>query len=152
MGDPTGEHLVAVPHQLGRPRHGLSKTPTWNVWCDMWKRCSNPRSSYFHRYGGRGISVCARWQDFAAFVADVGPRPSMAHTLDRIDNDGDYEPGNVRWATRKEQAQNRTTNHSITAFGRTQTLQAWAEELGIKSSTIRMRLTRGAAPELALKK
>ncbi|WP_344287022.1 hypothetical protein [Streptomyces synnematoformans] len=74
----------------------------------MKKRCSLPTHKYFHYYGGRGIEVCQRWRDsFEAFVADVGPRPTPQHTLDRINNDGNYEPGNVAWRTWKEQAANR---------------------------------------------
>lgn len=92
--------------------HGLSpkgnRHPLYGTWAAMWNRCRSPKHDRYDRYGGRGITVCDRWKDFAAFVADVGPKPSPSHTLDRYpNNDGNYEPGNVRWATPKQQANNR---------------------------------------------
>jgi hypothetical protein len=84
-------------------------TPEYRSWTHMRERCLSPRSADYYRYGGRGISICQRWLDsFDAFIADMGPRPSLAHSLDRINNEGDYEPGNCRWATHKEQGSNRS--------------------------------------------
>lgn len=91
-----------------RTKHGGRHTTEYNAWCGMRQRCTNPRTVRWKDYGGRGIKVCAEWMhDFAAFLRDVGHRPSSDHTLDRINNDGNYEPGNVRWATRSEQSINR---------------------------------------------
>jgi hypothetical protein len=88
--------------------HGASKTPEFSIWTDMLRRCSDPRRPEFKHYGGRGITVCDRWREsFANFLADMGPRPSPGLTLDRRDNDGNYEPGNCRWATVLEQNRNR---------------------------------------------
>jgi hypothetical protein len=88
--------------------HGLAHTPEYSVWQDIKKRCLNPQNRWFKHYGGRGITICLQWQEsFEAFYDHIGPRPSAQHTVDRIDNDGHYEPGNVKWSTMAEQNQNK---------------------------------------------
>lgn len=113
------------------------------TWESMLDRCRNPNFKYYHLYGGRGIKVCDRWLQFANFLADMGPRPSPEHTLDRIDSDGDYNPGNCRWATRKEQASNRRNNRKLTAFGQTLTASEWARRCGLTKNTLFSRLRQG---------
>lgn len=87
--------------------HGLSYTPEYRVWAEMLQRCNNPNNPRYNDYGGRGIKVCKEWNRFINFYNDMGPRPSNRHSLDRIDNDGDYTPSNCRWATSKQQIYNR---------------------------------------------
>lgn len=89
--------------------HAKARTPEYLAWRNMHARCNETSGRVFDSYGARGIKVCARWNDYPTFFADVGLRPSPTHSLDRIDNDRGYEPGNVRWATKKEQGQNRRT-------------------------------------------
>jgi len=86
---------------------GYKKTREYRIWVGMRNRCSDPNRVSWPNYGGRGIRVCERWNDFRHFLADMGPRPSPRHSLDRINNDGNYEPGNVRWATARQQVKNR---------------------------------------------
>lgn len=145
---------TAAARQL---KHGAARRHQqrieWHAWNRMRQRCYNPRDRVYRHYGGRGIIVCARWlASFADFLSDVGPRPSPAHSLDRYpDNDGNYEPGNVRWATGKEQARNKRSNLMLTHAGRTQLLVVWAEEIGIPAAVIRERLSRyGWSVEKAL--
>jgi hypothetical protein len=123
----------------------------YGIWWGMVARCEDPRQQNYDRYGGRGIKVCDKWRgSFAAFLADLGPRPSREHTIDRIDNNGNYEPGNVRWATRIEQANNKRTSRTVTALGRTLTMSQWARETGIKRTALDYRINRGWSPDAAL--
>lgn len=127
------------------------KTPEYRIWCGMVTRCTNRRLACAHNYALRGITICERWRgSFAAFLADVGPRPSPGHSIDRIDNDRGYEPGNCRWATAAEQQRNTRRNKLLTLNGRTMCVADWAAELGISRYTIFDRLRRGYTPEKAL--
>lgn len=98
--------------------HRLSKSPEYRSWSSMIARCENPKYHHYHRYGGRGITICDRWRDsFESFLADMGPRPSLSHSIDRYpDNDGNYEPGNCRWATPAEQRHNRSDSREFRRF------------------------------------
>jgi hypothetical protein len=121
----------------------------------MKARCQNPSNPNFRTYGGRGIRVCAAWQTLAGFIKDMGPRPAGA-TIDRIDNNGHYEPANCRWATRFEQAQNRRDTQLLTRDGRTQSVHSWCVELGrqhrIRPSTLQSRVASGMTFEEAIAK
>lgn len=123
-------------------KHGLTNTPTHIVWMSMRGRCFNPKNRAFPSYGGRGISVCERWMVFENFLLDMGKRPP-GMSLDRIDNDSGYCPGNCRWTDRKTQARNRRSNRVITFNGTSATLAYWADKTGINQTTIRKRIRGG---------
>lgn len=107
--------------------HSMSRTPEHNTWMEIRRRCEDPKRNNYYSHGARGIRVCERWMVFNNFYADMGQRPSDQHSIDRIDNDGNYEPGNCRWATRAEQALNTRRNLIVTAFGITAPLGAFFE-------------------------
>lgn len=114
--------------------------PLFYSWHSMLARCSDPRSTVWHNYGGRGIKVCDRWRaSFWNFYADVGDRP-FGMSLDRINNDGNYEPGNVRWASKRVQQNNRRNSKMLTINGRTECLTDWAREYGLSRFTLAKRL------------
>lgn len=137
-----------------RERHGMSGTPIYNAWLMIISRCYRTYSTAFASYGGRGITVCQEWQDsFVAFYDHVSMLPHFdkeGYTIDRIDNDGNYEPGNVRWATQKQQARNTRSNRMLTYKGKKQCVAAWAEELGIETNVLEQRLHNGWSVEKAL--
>ncbi len=134
--------------QLFQKRIGLknrqdnrTKEPEYLSWVRMQRRCYEPKYKGYKDYGGRGITVCMAWrQDYRAFVADMGRKPSPAHSLDRIDNNGDYEPGNCRWVTKRTQNRNRRNTRQITFNGETRCFSHWAQELGISRHTLDRRL------------
>lgn len=111
------------------------------AWANMNSRCANPKTRLYHRYGGRGIKV--GYKSFADFFADVGPRPTPSHSIDRINNDGNYCAGNCRWALRHQQARNTSTNHTLEFQGQTKTITDWAAEVGIGRNTLLHRIKRG---------
>jgi hypothetical protein len=132
--------------------HGMHGTSGYKSWESIYQRCNNHKSKHFPRYGGRGIKVCERWKSFENFYADMGPRPSKKHSIERDDNDGDYEPTNCRWATPKEQARNRRDNRLISIDGSEITMAEAAERFGINYHALFQRLDRGWTVERALAK
>lgn len=121
--------------------HGMTRTPEFRIWQHIRERCSNPNTKSFKDYGARGITVCDEWRNsFLQFYADMGQRPSSAHSIERKNNDGPYSKENCEWATCLEQNNNTRDNFFITFHDRTQTLAQWAREIGIKSATLRARL------------
>ena len=126
-------------------------TAEWRAWAGMRNRCHSETSRDFPRYGGRGIRVCDEWRnDYVAFRAYVGPRPSPRHSIDRINNNGNYEPGNVRWAIKLEQTRNRRNARNVTAFGLTLPLGVWAKAAGQRYQQVWARLRKGEKPEAVL--
>ena len=133
-------------------RHGESDSLEYKTWQRMKNRCQNPNDGEYEHYGARGITVCERWQhSYKDFVADVGHRPSGKFSIDRIDNARGYEPGNVRWATPREQQSNRRNNRLISFHGETKTCSEWARTLNITPQSMFFRLKRGPTLEYALR-
>lgn len=133
-------------------KHGLSYTPEYRAWQQLRLRCTDPKHAAYPNYGGRGITVCAAWLDSPeAFYRDVGPKPSPAHELDRIDNDRGYEPGNCRWVLRKENDRNRRSNRHLVIDGERRTLAEWCERFARPRDTVRKRLEAGWSHDAAVK-
>jgi hypothetical protein len=125
--------------------------PELSCWRGFIRRCTDPKDDSFSYYGGRGISVCERWlNSYPAFLENMGRKPSPKHSLDRIDNDGNYEPGNCRWATKTQQMRNRRGRRVITFFGRPMPASEAAEMVGLKYDAFLLRLDRGWTEERAL--
>ena len=123
-------------------KHGMNRTPTYRVWEGIIQRCTNPKSPVYGYYGERGIRVCEPWLRFENFFADMGNKPSKL-SIDRIDPNGNYEPGNCRWATRHDQARNRCNTHLYELNGQRKILTDWAAEFGVNRFTVAGRLRRG---------
>lgn len=122
-------------------KHGMTRDPLYRLWINIKDRCSNPNNPYFRNYGGRRISLASEFRDdFTKFAEEIGPRPSTKHSIDRINNNLGYVPGNLRWATKKEQARNMRKNVILTHDGRSQALAAWAEEIGLVPSALWYRI------------
>lgn len=133
------EHLKGNKFAI---KHGYFGTNIYRVWIRMNSRCNNTNDKAYHYYGGRGIKVCSRWSDFTLWMEDMGERPTDKHTLERIDVNGNYEPSNCRWATMKEQGNNRRNNVKIEFNGKVRTKMQWAEQLGISHTSLSKRLKK----------
>jgi hypothetical protein len=132
--------------------HGKTNTPEYRSWKSMLKRCGNPNDPAYGSYGGRGITVCERWSSFEAFFEDMGNKPAGHHiSIERLDNDGNYEPGNCVWATPAQQARNRRSSRYLTFNGQTKLLSDWASEYSLNRTTVRVRIDQyGWSVERAL--
>lgn len=129
---------------INKATHGLTRVgqhhPLYTVWCQMRARCQDPDNPAYHRYGGRGITVCERWERFDLFLSDMGDKPAPGLTIDRMDNDGPYSPDNCRWATRTEQARNRRSTVLVEFDGQSLTLSEWSKQLGIDRALLHARI------------
>ena len=148
--------VVSVAAAVANTTHGESHdhiTPEYRSWQAMLLRCNNPASKDFHRYGAIGVSVCQRWQNsYEAFLQDMGRRPSLRYSIDRFpNNNGNYEPGNCRWADSIQQSRNRRNTIILTLDGVAKTIPEWAEDLGISYEIIIGRIRRGWTVEEALR-
>lgn len=136
--------------------HGMSKPEhpqhwAWIVWSGMRRRCYTVSDSAYNRYGGRGIKICDAWlESVRQFYADMGDRPTPKHTIERIDNNGNYEPGNCVWATRAEQTENQRSTKLLTFQGESLSISKWARRLGISRRTLSRRIASGWTVEQAL--
>lgn len=142
----------AIGKQYGKTHgHAIAgqRSPTYESWTAMWQRCTRNKHPDFHRYGGRGITVCERWKSFENFLSDMGERPP-GKNLERRNNDEGYCKDNCKWATAKEQSRNRASNRLLCHHGQIRCVSEWAEVLGIKKSTLNERLRRGWSIRRAL--
>lgn len=138
------KEVAAENLRAAATKHGMHNTPMYFRWLGIKLRCYHPTHYAYPRYGGRGITMCDEWKNsFKSFYAYIGDPPSEAHSLDRIDNNGNYEPGNVRWATKQEQANNRSDNVRITFNGETKTLAEWGRTLGVTPEAVAWRVKHG---------
>lgn len=136
--------------RAGQPKHGMTNSPTWSVWRDMRKRCRNPKAQNYKHYGGRGITVCDRWQEFSAFIEDMGERPE-GMTLERQDVNGNYEPGNCIWIPAKEQPNNTRRSIMVEIDGQAVCLKVARAMRGLPYNLVRDRVrTLGWSIERAM--
>jgi hypothetical protein len=146
---------MTAAKNVERTTHGHSRggicSSEYKTWCGMIQRCHNPNDKSYPDYGQRGIRVYQQWREsFEKFIADMGLKPSRFHSIDRIHNDGNYEPGNCRWATDEEQGRNRSVNHVIECRGKAHTLIEWSEITGLTPDCIAKRFKYGWSAERAL--
>lgn len=140
---PTRSCGCIKKNQKTRLRHGRTRTPEHTAWSAMIQRCTDANYHWWPHYGGRGIKICRRWMLFENFFADMGVRPTAHHSLDRINNEGNYTARNCRWATIQQQAENRRTNRYLTFEGRRLTVTQWAREIGLSKSAMFLRVSKG---------
>jgi len=146
----TPEHREYLRQKMivRNTRHGYARrgesSYEYRIWKAMRERCHNPNHFKWKDYGGRGIKIAERWNDFETFLFDVGPSPTRSHQIDRYpDNDGDYEPGNTRWATPKQQANNKRNNFRVTVEGITRTVTEWSALSRVRAGLITWRIKKG---------
>ncbi|MFU2317816.1 hypothetical protein [Rahnella sp. PCH160] len=125
-----------------KPKHGMKNTAEYRTWVDMKARCLNPNRDSYPNYGGRGIKVCERWMSFENFFADLGPRPD-GNSIDRINPDGDYEPGNVQWISLIKQQSNKRSNVFVNYMGEKMTATQYARLTGQKPDSVRSSIRKG---------
>ena len=141
--------MITKPSQFRKSKHMMTGTPEYRAWSNMIQRCHVKSNPGYKNYGGRGIFVCDEWRGdgrgwgFQAFYCHIGPRPSKKHSIDRIDNNRGYEPGNVRWTTQLIQHSNTRKNRYLTHNGETLHLREWARRTGLTHTTIAARIRRG---------
>jgi len=140
---------AAIKGKMQLTTHGLSYTSEYQAWIRIKFRCYNEKYSGYMEYGGRGIRVCDRWlNSFENFYADMGKKPTSNHSIDRINVDGNYEPSNCRWATRKEQQRNKTNNVLFTYKGETKCIAEWSEITGLSFNLIQSRINGNWAEDI----
>lgn len=136
-----------------RGTHRRAKTREYRTWSEIIQRCHNPKSTAYPYYGAKGVTVCDRWREsFESFLEDMGEKPSPDHSIDRVETTGNYDPENCRWATRKEQDQNKRNTRRIKFLGRTECLAEWARILGIPYSSLLLRCNNGTDHELMMQR
>lgn len=136
--------LVPISNRRLRRTHGMAESAEYRTWRHIKERCGNPANRDYKNYGARGIAVCGRWMEsFANFYADMGPRPTARHTIERLNNDGPYAPDNCAWKPRAEQNANRRNTRQLTHAGATRTVQEWARLMGVDWKLIDGRLRYG---------
>src|SRR5688572_17652494 len=155
-GAPFPEIKAGFPKDFARGKiNGTVNTfvrKSYYAWNGMMARCFNTKHNSYFRYGGRGITVCEKWRTFLSFAIDMGLAPSALHSIDRINNNGNYEPGNCRWATDKVQTNNSRGNRIVSAFGQSKTIAQWSEDerCSVSAPCFRKRIEEGWNPEIAL--